>query len=118
MYSNGPLTTTLQILSDPIINQTIGSSVCFVCFISSLTWVTHSVINTSKSLFFHEAQFVVVSIPCLELGKPNSCPGFYVGLERKCKNQKNFLKVLPQVTRFSPISLVLFTNHVPVCEEY
>ena len=26
-----------------------------LCFISSLTWVTHSVINTSKSLFFHEA---------------------------------------------------------------
>ncbi len=41
-------------------NQTLFDHikrVClFVCFISSLTWVTHSVINTNKPLFFHEAQ--------------------------------------------------------------
>ncbi len=38
--------------------QTWSNPIWFVlfCFISSLTWVTHSVINTSKSLFFHEAQ--------------------------------------------------------------
>ena len=31
------------------------SKFCLFCFISSLTWVTHSVINTSQFLYFHEA---------------------------------------------------------------
>ncbi len=38
----------------------------FVCFISSLTWVTQSVINTSKSLFFHETIIVDVGFPFID----------------------------------------------------
>ena len=42
--------------SKPNLSTTSSPLFVLFCFISLLTWVTHSVIYTSKSLFFHEAQ--------------------------------------------------------------